>query len=57
MIEKKKAVGYVRCSTEMQEDSPEQQKIEIEKFALKSGYEIIEWFEDFWGVRHNFSKA
>ena len=47
MIEKKKAVGYVRCSTEMQEDSPEQQRKEIEKFAVRSGYTIIEWFEDF----------
>ncbi len=41
------AVGYVRCSTEMQEDSPEQQKKEILAFAEKQNYEIIEWFEDF----------
>ena len=41
------AVGYVRCSTEMQEDSPEQQKKEILAFAEKQGYEIVEWFEDF----------
>src|ERR1051325_11576070 len=41
------AVGYVRCSTEMQEDSPEQQKIEISVFAQKYGYNIKEWFVDF----------
>ena len=47
MIEKKKAVGYVRCSTEMQEDSPDQQKREILKFSEAQGYEIKEWFVDF----------
>lgn len=41
------AVGYVRCSTEMQEDSPEQQKKEIEMFTTKFGYVIQEWFTDF----------
>ncbi len=43
----KKAVGYVRCSTEMQEDSPDQQKNEILKFCEAQGYEILEWFVDF----------
>jgi len=47
MPEKKKAVGYVRCSTEMQEDSPDQQKNEILKFCETQGYEILEWFVDF----------
>ena len=41
------AVGYVRCSTELQEDSPEQQKQEIAKFAEQTGYAIEEWFVDF----------
>ncbi len=41
------AAGYVRCSTEMQEDSPDQQKQEIQKFVEKTGYFIVEWFEDF----------
>ncbi len=41
------AVGYVRCSTEMQEDSPDQQKKEILAFAKLQGYVIIEWFVDF----------
>jgi DNA invertase Pin-like site-specific DNA recombinase len=41
------AVGYVRCSTEMQEDSPEQQKKEIRAFAKLKGYDIIDWFVNF----------
>ena len=47
MTNKIPAVGYVRCSTEMQEDSPEQQKKEIEAFAIIHGYEVGEWFVDF----------
>jgi hypothetical protein len=47
MSDKKQAVGYVRCSTEMQEDSPEQQKKEIERFAALNGYTIQEWYIDF----------
>jgi site-specific DNA recombinase len=43
----KLAVGYVRCSTEMQEDSPEQQKREILEFARKNGFDLIDWFVDF----------
>lgn len=42
----KPAVGYVRCSTDMQEESPEQQRIEITAFAEQHGYAIIEWFPD-----------
>lgn len=40
------AVGYVRCSTETQEDSPDQQKKEILAYAVLKGYEIVEWFID-----------
>ena len=43
----KDAVGYVRCSTEMQEDSPEQQKKEITAYAVHQGYRIIDWHIDF----------
>ena len=43
----KLAVGYVRCSTEMQEDSPDQQKKEIQHFADSHGYELIDWYIDF----------
>jgi hypothetical protein len=41
------AVGYVRCSTEQQEDSPEQQKSEILRFASQRGLEIVHWYVDF----------
>lgn len=40
------AVGYVRCSTDMQEDSIEQQRKAIELWAQKNAFKIIEWFED-----------
>ncbi len=41
------AVGYVRCSTDQQEDSPEQQKKAIEAFAQKYNYSIEHWYIDF----------
>ena len=41
------AVGYIRCSTEMQEDSPDQQKNEILNFSAKNGYDVKAWFVDF----------
>ncbi len=41
------AVGYLRCSTDQQEESPEQQKIEILAYARTAGYDVIRWFEDF----------
>lgn len=47
MARVKVAAGYVRCSTEMQEDSPEQQKKEISLYAQENGYHIVEWFVDF----------
>ncbi len=47
MSEHKPAVGYVRCSTEQQEDSPDQQKRAIQDFAAANGYVVKEWFVDF----------
>lgn len=47
MSQSKLAVGYVRCSTEMQEDSPEQQQKEILSFAQRLGLKIVEWYTDF----------
>jgi len=47
MTTSKIAVGYVRCSTEMQEDSPEQQIKEIEAFAVRRGYILKECYVDF----------
>ena len=40
------AVGYVRCSTDMQDDSIEQQRNAIEFWATANNVRIIEWFED-----------
>jgi len=43
----KNAVGYVRCSTDVQTDtSIPDQKHEIEVWAAKQEIEIIEWFKD-----------
>jgi hypothetical protein len=42
----KPAVGYVRMSTDKQEDGPAQQKSEIEKLAKSLGYRILRWYED-----------
>lgn len=41
------AAGYIRCSTEMQEESPEQQRQEILRFAERKGYDVVEWYVDF----------
>ena len=40
------AVGYIRMSSDKQEESPEQQRDEILKLAAKHGYKIIRWYED-----------
>lgn len=43
----KKAVGYIRCSTDKQADtSPEQQKRIIGQWAELNNYEILRWYED-----------
>jgi DNA invertase Pin-like site-specific DNA recombinase len=39
-------VGYVRCSTEMQEGSPEQQIKEIEKWASQNEFKVLRWYID-----------
>jgi len=40
------AVGYVRMSTDQQEDSPARQKGEIKRLAEHEGYRIDRWYED-----------
>jgi DNA invertase Pin-like site-specific DNA recombinase len=40
------AVGYIRMSSDKQEESPEQQREEIVKLAETHGYTIIRWYED-----------
>ncbi len=43
----KRAVGYVRCSTDEQgATSIPQQKLEIERWAEKNSYAMIRWFVD-----------
>jgi site-specific DNA recombinase len=42
----KPAVGYIRMSTDKQEDSPARQRRDIEALAERLGYRIISWYED-----------
>ncbi len=42
----KPAVGYIRMSTDKQEESPAQQKVEVLKLADKHGFHIIRWYQD-----------
>jgi site-specific DNA recombinase len=41
------AVGYIRCSTDQQEDSPEQQKRAILEYADRHGHTVSGWYIDF----------
>lgn len=41
-----KAIGYVRCSTDLQEMSIPDQKKAIEAYATKNGLTVIHYFED-----------
>ncbi len=52
----KLSVGYIRCSTDMQEDSPEQQIKEIERWASANGYEVVRWYIDRGKSGTTFSK-
>jgi site-specific DNA recombinase len=40
------AVGYIRMSTDRQEDSPARQRRDIESLAERLGYRITSWYED-----------
>jgi len=40
------AVGYIRMSTDKQEDSPARQRRDIEELAKRLGYRILTWYED-----------
>ncbi len=42
----KPAVGYIRMSTDKQEDSPARQRRDIEAMAERNGYRITTWYED-----------
>jgi DNA invertase Pin-like site-specific DNA recombinase len=52
----KLAAGYIRCSTRMQEDSPEEQRRDILDYATKHDFEIVEWFVDVGKTGTNFDK-
>ena len=49
-VKKKKAIGYIRVSTEAQANDDKYgvdvQKHEIETYANEHGYEIVEWKQD-----------
>lgn len=42
----KPAVGYVRMSSDQQQDSPAGQRNDIEALAKRLGYRIVRWYED-----------
>jgi DNA invertase Pin-like site-specific DNA recombinase len=41
-----KAIGYIRCSTDRQEESLDQQRAKLEAFASARGWELVEVFAD-----------
>jgi DNA invertase Pin-like site-specific DNA recombinase len=43
---RKPAVGYIRMSTDQQQDSPARQRQDINALASRQGYRIIRWYED-----------
>lgn len=42
----KPAVGYIRMSSDQQQDSPARQRKDIQALADRSGYRILRWYED-----------
>ncbi len=40
------AVGYIRMSTDQQQDSPARQRQDIEALASRQGFRITRWYED-----------
>lgn len=42
----KPAVGYIRMSSDQQQDSPARQRKDIEAMAKRLGYRIVRWYED-----------
>lgn len=40
------AAGYIRMSTDKQEDSPERQRRIIQEYAARHGYELVAWYSD-----------
>ena len=44
--QKRSAVGYIRMSTDRQEDSPARQRRDIEALAERMGFRILSWYKD-----------
>ncbi len=44
--EHKPAVGYIRMSSDQQQDSPARQRQDIQALAERLGYQILKWYED-----------
>jgi DNA invertase Pin-like site-specific DNA recombinase len=42
----KPAVGYVRMSSDQQQNSPARQSKDIEALAKRLGYRVVRWYED-----------
>ena len=40
------SVGYLRCSTDLQDDSVEQQRKAIQQWAAENDFQVIDWYED-----------
>lgn len=43
---KQPVVGYIRMSTDQQQDSPARQRRDVQSLADRLGYHIIKWYED-----------
>lgn len=41
-----RSVGYLRRSTDKQEQSLDDQRREIERYAARNGYSVVRWFQD-----------
>ena len=54
--ERRPAVGYVRMSTDQQQDSPARQRQDIEGLASPQGIRIIRWYEDYGQTGTELSK-
>ncbi len=42
---RKPAVGYIRMSSDQQQDSPARQRQDIQALAERFGYQIFKWYE------------
>ena len=49
-LKRKQAIGYIRTSSATNvgegKDSDRRQRVAIERFAKRAGFDIVDWFED-----------